>query len=1175
MLQAERPAVTKRFPWFVVALCFAATLCGQEYRGTFSGSVADAQGAAIPKAKVAATETETGNKSETTTSATGEYTIPFLKPGAYKITAEAPGFKQFVRQGLTLATGEHPVIDIRLEVGEMTQAVTITGEAPMLESSNASAGEVITAEEVEEMPINGRTAMMLSRLALGVLSTNEPGPVRPFDNAAAASFTMSGAPAQANEMLLNGAPDGTWDKRLAYSPPQDAVVEVRVQSFESDAAYGHSGGGTVNVNTKGGTNSLHGSLYEFNQVSLLEANAFFTNKNGVPRPAYHYNQYGATSGGPVWIPKLFHGKNRMFWFVAYEALKDSDPANAPTEGGPTVITVPTAAERTGDFSGLLKANTSSANYQLYDPLSGVTAGSRTNRTPFANNVIPTSRLNPIALNYLQWYPLPNVAGRADGFGNYGVVAPDSDTGDNELARLDLNLSSKSKLSMDFRHNNRYQIKNNHFRNLGFGQFLHRTNWGTTVDEVYTVSPTMVLDIRANWTRFIDANNSPSDGFDPTTIGFPPYIAANSQFKGLPYMQFGTCTGTAPTSYQCQGMTGDNDTPFDIYQLFGSVVKFRGNHSLKMGGDLRSYRASTFAPGYAAGTYTFSTNWTKGPQDNSTASPFGQDFASFLLGLPTSGSYDMNTHSSQKASYAALFVQDDWRAKPGLTINLGLRWEHEAPVSERWSRTASGFDPTAANPIAAAAAAAYALKPIAQIPAGQFKALGGLTFASPGHPDAYTSRSHLISPRAGFAWVPKALGSRTVIRGGFGIFVTPISLSNGLALNQEGFSQTTQYVVTNNNYLSPAGNISNPFPNGILNPAPSNSGTFLGQQVKFFNPHVRNPYSMRWNFGIQRQLPAKLVLEVVYIGNHTVRQFITDTNLNPIPRQYLSRSPNRDQPVINLLSGSVTNPFLGLLPNSSSLNGSTVALSQLLLPFPQFPSGSGVDMQDNNAGESYFHSLNVRLQKRLTHGMTLINNFMYSGTIERITYLNDTDPAPEKRVSGDSRPLRDSMGMSYELPIGRGKLLDPRSRVVKTLAAGWALNGMLTFQSGPPLSWGNDDIYYGGPLHLNAHQPDGPAFDTTQFNTVSNQQLSNHIRTFDTYFNNLRRDPTKNLDVSLLKRFTLGERKYLQLRFESFNTTNRVTFAAPAQLNPTNSAFGLISSQANNPRKIQLGARLVW
>jgi hypothetical protein len=1166
---------------FVLRAIMVCALAGptyaQEFRGTFSGSVKDPQGAPIPRAKVVITEVATGNKSETLTSATGEYTVPFLKPGEYQITAEVSGFKKFVRNGLTLETGQHPVIDITMEVGAVNQEVTITGDVPLIETTNASAGEVITTDEVEDMPINGRTALQLARLALGVVATNEPGPVRPFDNSNAAGFSMSGAPNQVNELLLNGAPDGTWDKRMAYSPPQDAVMEVKVQSFESDAAYGHSGGGTINVQTKGGTNSLHGSLYEFNQVSFLEANSFFGNKNGVPRPSYKYNQYGFTVGGPVVIPKVYNGKNKLFWFFAYENLADSDPANAPVEGGPTTITVPTIPERSGDFSALLKLNKPGTDYTIYNPFNGVQNGSRTTRTPFTNNIIPTSLLNPITLKYLQWYPDPNITtGRADGFSNYGVTAPDTDSSDNELARADFNVNDNHKISFDMRHNVRLQNKNNFFRNVGTGSTLHRTNWGMTLDDVKTLSPTMVLDVRLNWTRFVDAPFSPGDGYDPTSLGFPAYLAASSQFVGLPYMQFSAgCGGAAPSTYQCLGMSGDSHTPFDIYQIFGSLTKIHGSHSMKVGGDIRDYRKSTFSYGNSDGSFTFGNNWTRGPQDNSASSPFGQDFAAFLLGLPQAGSFDLNTHSTEAAKYGALFIQDDWRFSSNLTLNLGFRWEHEGPVAERFYRTVNGFDPTIVNPISNAAAAAYALHPVPQVPVSQFKALGALTFADQNNPFAYGTKSQIYSPRIGFAWVPgRWFGRGTVLRAGFGIFATPIGISNGSGLNQPGYSQTTQFVVTNDNYFSPASKLSNPFPNGILQPTRPGSGTNLGQSVTFYNPNLLNPYSLRWNFGVQRQLPGKFVLEVVYIGNHTVHQFI-DRNLNPIPRQFLSTSPFRDQTVINLLGSTVTNPFAGLLPNSSSSNGATIGLSQLLVPFPQFPTGSGVKMQSSNAGESYFHSLNVRIQKRLTHGMTLINNFMYSSMIERISYLNDTDQAPEKRVSADSRPLRESLGMTYEVPIGHNKTYDPSSAIVRAIAGGWALNGMMMFQSGPPISWGTDSIYLGGPLHLNAHQPDGPAFDVNQFITASSQQLSSHIRTFDTMFNNLRRDPTKNLDVSALKKFSLGERRYLQLRFEFFNVTNRVTFSAPAQLNPSNSAFGLITSQANNPRKIQVGARIVW
>jgi hypothetical protein len=433
-----------------------------------------------------------------------------------------------------------------------------------------------------------------------------------------------------------------------------------------------------------------------------------------------------------------------------------------------------------------------------------------------------------------------------------------------------------------------------------------------------------------------------------------------------------------------------------------------------------------------------------------------------------------------------------------------------------------------------------------------------------------------------------LGARTVIRAGIGVFVSPIEpvvnnsgATSSTGLNQEGFSQTTQFTATNNNYLSPAATLSNPFPNGILAPAGSanGAGTFLGQQLTLFNPEVRNPYSIRWDFSVQRELPGQMVLEAAYVGSHSVHLPVT-TQLDYIPRQYLATTPIRNTTVANLLTGTVANPFQGLLPNSTSENGATVALDQLLLRFPQYPVPSppasttnGIVMQGNGAGESYFESLNVRLQKRLNHGLTLTQNFAWSSMIERIAYLNDSDPAPEKRVSGDSRPLRETLAATYEFPVGHGRRFDLGSRIGNGALGGWALNGILSLQSGPPLSWGNV-IYYGGPVDFNSHQPNGDTFDVSRFDTVSSQQLEYNIRTFDTYFNNLRRDMTKNLDLSMMKRFSLGERKYLQVRFEAFNSTNRVTFGAP-QLSPTNAAFGLISTQANTPRRVETGMRLVW
>ena len=411
----------------------AAALFGQEFRGAFSGAVTDAQGAAIAKAKIVATEIHTGAKAGAVSADSGSYTIPFLAPGEYEIAAEAPGFKRFVRQGVTLSASEHPVIDIHLELGAVNEAVTVSAEAPLLESANSSLGQVITADEVEDFPVNGRMPLQLANLALGAISTIEPGPVRPFDNGTpGGGFTLGGAPSGTNEILINGSPNAAFNNQLAYSPPQDAVLEVRVNTFENDAAYGHAAGGTINQVTKGGTNSIHGSASDFNQTSYLAANSFFTNKAGNPRPAYHYNQYGLSVGGPVWIPKVFNGRNKVFWFFAWEGLRDSDPANSPIETGNPVnfATVPTPAERQGDFSALLKLNKPGTDYTIYDPATGVASGSQTARTPFPNNVIPGSRLNPVALNYLPYFPQPNSPGRADGLNNFAVNAIDSDGYDN-------------------------------------------------------------------------------------------------------------------------------------------------------------------------------------------------------------------------------------------------------------------------------------------------------------------------------------------------------------------------------------------------------------------------------------------------------------------------------------------------------------------------------------------------------------------------------------------------------------------------------------------------------------------------------------------------------------------------------------------------------------------------
>ncbi len=1172
---------------FILLLSLAASsLFAQEFRGTISGTVTDAQGAAIPKVKVVAMETRTGVNTTAFSETSGQYTIPFLALGDYEINAEVPGFKKFTRAGIKISAGDHRVIDIHLEVGAITESVTVTADAPLLMTANPSVGQVISTAQVEDVPVNGRTPMMLDNLALGVVSTFEPGPVRPFDNSAPNSVSIGGALTGRNEVLLNGAPNAGFSNQMAYSPMSGAVTEVRVNAFEMDAAIGHTMGGSVNLITKSGTNSVHGEASIFNQTSRFDANTFFNNAKNVPRPAYHQNQYGVTAGGPVYVPKVFNGKNRVFWFFGYEGMRDSDPANSPVEtGSPENFTsVPTAAERQGDFSALLSVPGSN-NYAIYDPQTGVLNGKLVTREMFPNNQIPQSRLSPVSQKYLQYFPMPNTAGLANGSQNFVINAIDSDNYDNELGHLDLVVSDRNKLSFDGRHNNRRQNKNNFFNNPATGNFLYRINQGGGFDDIHTLTPNTVLDFRSNWTRYQEHHFSPADSVSPNDLGFPSYLAGNAKFQTMPYIVFTSTnvSGGARNAFEPLGYNGDGTNYSDAIQLFGDVIHTHGNHTLKAGVDGREYRWSAFTFGNPSGTFTFCCQTTSGstststfmnnPSVSTTSSPWGQDMAAFLLGLPTSGSIDLNSQSTERARYLALFLQDDWRVRSNLTLNFGVRWEHDYPGEERYGRTVNGFDPTAVNSTSTAAAAAYAANPNPLLPASQFHALGGLTFASPSDAQMYHPQSYIVSPRFGFAWTPAKLGNKTSIRGGFGVFVDPIAIPS-LANLQEGYSQQTTMPTTANFLLPAVATLSDPFPSGFLQPTGSSKGinTFLGQAIQFYNPNPRNPYSLRWDLSIQRELLGQMLLEVAYIANHGVHLPI-NTQLNPVERQFLATSLVRDNTIVNNLTGTVPNPFQGLIPSVSGMNGATIALQQLLTPFPQFPSG-GITVQQANAGSSYFESLNVRLEKRMSHGLVLINNFIWASLISRISYLNDTDPVPYKTIdSSSSRPLREVFVATYDLPVGRGRRLNLQSRWKDALVGGWRVSGVITEQSGPPLNWGNY-IYFGGPLNYQASNPNGLALDTTRFDTISSHQLANNIRWFANQYANLRRDYSNEVDLSLDKNFRFVEGKYLQLRFEAFNLPNHVTFGN-IQTNPTNSAFGTIGSQANTPRRIETALRLVW
>jgi hypothetical protein len=1142
-----------------VILLTAHTVLCQEFRCTLGGSITDPSGSAIHSAEVAVVETHTNATSRALSDASGFFVIPYLVPGDYTVTVQAPGFQRFQQTHLVMAAGDRPVLSIKLAIGAITETVTVEAIAPLISKADASTGQVILTKQVENLPVNGRTPLILTIYTAGVLTLNNLTQTRPFDNASIAGFSIAGFGTKTSEMLIDGSPDTASDGGAAYSPPMDAVSEVRVHTFESDAAYGHTAAGVANQIMRSGTNQLHGSAYEFNEVSAMAANSFFNNAANIKKSVARYNQYGTSAGAPLVVPKLFNGRDRVFWFFAFEGIKNDNPSTS-------VTTVPTMAERTGDFSSLLRLGSS---YQIYDPYGAALSSGKVVRQPFSGNLIPTSRINDVAKKYLTYYPEPNSAGRSAGDGANNFTGPgiSTDAFDNEFTRVDFNASTRHRMFASFRHNRRTQITANTLHNEATGSTLDRVNWGGTLEDVFVVSPTTVANVRLNLTRYVQDYASGSRGYAATQLGFPEAMTQQSQYLQMPQIVFGSCPNS---SYQCLGWGSLTPalTTWNIYSLFSSVTKSAGGHTVKAGVDLRRFQRSYFAPGASQGIFTFDSTWTKATSSSATI-PFGGDMAAFLLGLPTSGTYDLNAFSTAQYDYLSLFVQEDWRVRSNLTLNLGVRFDHDFAPAERFNRIVNGFDQSSASPIAAAAAAAYAAHPISQL--AQLAVKGGLTYANANNPYIYDSRSKTFSPRIGVSWSPERL-RQTVIRAGFGMFVAPAPFPT---INQQGFSQTTQMVVTDDGNLTPKATLSSPFASGFTQPTGSSKGlaTFLGQSVSFYNPSYQNGYSLRWQMSVQRQFNANTMLEVGYIGNHAVRLAISNTNMNFIPRQYLTTSLLRDDAVNTALTTLVTNPFAGLLPGTS-LNGSNISVAQLLSPYPQFPVTSGVVAQNLGSGGSYFEGMSIRVERRTAAGLTFNGNYMWSKTIEHVSYLNDSDPAPEKRISEFDRTHHAVGTMTWDLPFGNKRhfrLGD--SAILEAMFGGWSVNSIYTLQSGAPLSWGNI-IYFGGPINLDAHTKNGVALDTTRFDRVSSHQPVYNIRQFSSRFSNLRADRISQLDASIAKVFPIREKLRLQFRLEAFNALNRTQMSGP-NLSPTNSSFGLITSTSSSPRQLQAGARLTW
>jgi carboxypeptidase family protein len=1244
----------------LIIACVAAIGSAQEFRGSITGRVVDNGGAAVANATVTVTNAATNVSSSTTTNESGDYTALYLIPGPYTVTVEASGFKKAVRQNVEIRVGDKLQVNLQLEVGNVSDTVNVTSDAPLLETNTATAGQVIDRRRISELPLSDGNPFTLTRLAPGIGYVGDLKFSRPFDNNGTSDFISSGVSrAGGHEFTLDGIPNtddnGNDGMRVAFIPPADAVQEFKVETASFDGQQGHGAGATVNVALRSGTNSLHGTGYEFVRNDVLSGNDYFLNRTNLvttpdrdkdkdgraDRDPLRYNRYGGTVGGPIVLPKKifgplgYDGRDRSFFFFAYEGLKDVFPE-------PRQDTVPTLAERNGNFSALLGApitfrvNTDNncagprgtvvqiANRDgspartgaIYNPataqsvtrcnpLSGK-AETHVERLPFAGNIIPPGLISPIAKSYLQFYPLPNQQGDAQGRLNYISGNPRTDTFHSESYRFDQTLSEKQKFSFRYTHNNRLEKRNNWAGEVNgitsTGNFLTRKNDGFSYDHIYTFSPTTILNARIGFSRFAERNARPSEGqIDPASLGFSGQSAA---FFGdasyLPRFRINNNNNdNANSPFTSIGDSFGDVRTHNIYAVQPTLTMIAGSHSFKVGYDFRSYRENSNPSGHVAGRYDFTHTFTRGPLDTSAAAPIGQELASFLLGQPTGGMIDRNASRANQTLYNGIFFHDDWKVGRKLTLNLGLRYELEGATTERFNRNLRGFDPNVSSTIEAAAKAAYAAKPDPALPPSSFNVKGGVLFANDDNRGFWESDKNNIQPRIGFAY---QLNEKTVLRGGFGVYMVPFVIDG---VQQNGFSQSTPIVPTLNGglALAPAcaacGDLFNPFPTGVASPAGASLGiaTFLGRGLELVPANRRNGGLQRWEFGVQRELPGQWLVEATYAGNRaynltTGNESSDNVVLNPVPRQFLSTSPVRDAATIAFLEANVNNPFQGLLPGTD-LNGSTIQRQQLLRLIPQF----GRIRTRRDDGSAIYHSGQFRVERRFTRGVTILSSYTWSKVIEQVTFLNESDTEYERRIGDGDIPHRIVVSGIWELPFGKGRKWGGSwNGFVDAFIGGWQAQGIYQWQSGRPIDLDERNIFFNGDpsklrTNISGETVDG-LFDTSGFyfsdaavqtNGVVDPalqradqriRLANNIRTLPTRLPGFRRQNQNLWDLSLIKNFSITEGIKFQLRGEFLNAFNHPQFGDP-NTDPTNPAFGKVTSQSNLARNVQIGLKLIF
>jgi hypothetical protein len=1148
---------------FSVAVALAAAALtipafSQESRASITGRVADTSDSIVVGAKIRATNLQTGVTASAVTNESGSFLIPFLLPGAYRLTAEMAGFKSYSQDKLQLRVNDTLDLRIRLEIGAITETVIVQAEAAQLETADSSVGSVIDERRLLELPQRGGNPLELERLSPGVVNLTTMRVMKPSSPDGTSSVSVNGTGNQSTQYNIDGVSDTTNDRgrgyaRVAFIPPSNGIVDFKLQSNPYDASAGHVFGPVINVSSRGGTNELHGGGYYWARNSAFDAVNFFDNKNGLGKVVYQDHRYGASAGGPLLIPRVYNGRNKTFWFYTWEENRFGQPSTSNQTS-----TVPTAAERIGDFSAL-----QGAQYQIYNPFTTRSAaGGRFQRDPFPGNIIPKNLLDKTGSNLAALYPLPTQTGTlADGRNNFYYPDLRQQLYDSHMARVD----------HAFTPENRFFVRVNHFAYVipkdlmgipATKEIFNQINRGLTLDDVIVLGPSLVLNLRYGVVSADFPERRVTQGTDLTALGFSPALTRllNPQLATIPRTAVGAFSTLSNWS------DGDGANTAVTHNLLADLTKLKGAHTLRFGVDGRLFR--TFGNRYSSAIspdFSFSSAYTRGPLDNAAAAPVGQELAALLLGIPA-GSMSQSASFAAQNKYLGFFLQDDYKLTSRLTLNAGLRYEMEWPVTERFDRLAAGFDFTVSNPIEAQARANYAKNPIPELAPASFSARGGATFVNQSSRSPYNRNNGQWLPRIGLAY---QITPETVLRTGYGIYFDTLGVDRFIPI-QTGFAQSTPIQASLDNGLTYVASVANPFPTGLLPPLGPAGGlkTNLGQPLQVFDPNIAPAYSQRWSLGIQRSLPGQFMLDASYVGNRSTHLAVT-RQLNSTPAQYLSKLPVRDTSAINFLTAQFPNPFSSL----ASVYPAQISRADLLRPYPEF----GDISRQESVGYAWYHSLQLRLDKRFSKGYTIQLGYTYSKFMQANEYLNPTDAAPYRTISDLDRPQVFTVSSVWELPYGRGRRFGANAPApLHAVLGGWQLNSAVIRQAGAPLGFGNA-IFVGNlgdiPLPKDQRGPDH-WFNTKGFNTVSSQQLANNIRTFPLRFSGIRADGQASWNFSLLKNFKIWERLTAQFRAEVYNAGNHPSFDVP-NTTPTNSAFGASTAAVSEPRNWQFALKLTF